>query len=115
MAVVELVALAAGQSLTDTGEPGQDHDWPVGFDGELIKRLPQRIACRHFGHLTVDTKPDEAGVRRQGAIEFADQLERAVRLELQPMPEDNVRVGPLHGEGVIVMLAYLADRQEFGE
>src|SRR5262245_42992179 len=115
MAVVEHDALAARQALPDPGEAGQDHPRPGRLDRELIDRMPARIARGNAEHLAVHAQPDEAGIGGERTIEFADRLERAARIELQPMAEYDVGMLALEVEGVIVVSADLLDRQEFRE
>src|SRR6185295_17207857 len=115
MAVVQHVTVAAGQSLADAREAGQDHDRPIDLDRQLIERVPQRIAGRHFRHLAIDAESDEAGIGGKRAVELTDRLQRALWLELQPVAENRVGVLPLQRKCVVVVLADLLDRQELGE
>src|SRR5205823_3234150 len=50
-----------------------------------------------------------------GAVKFPDCLQWTMRIELQPVTEDDVAVRTLHGECVIVVLADFSNRQEFRE
>src|SRR6185503_2991581 len=94
MTVVDDDAAAAGQSRAEPCRADEDERRDPRFDAKIVERLPRGIA-RRSAPRPRHREANETGRAVDAATQLAHAVGSGVRIDVNPVAEDDVRVVPL--------------------